>query len=376
MEYIDSEAALNAVVELLAGAPLVAVDTEAAGYHRYHNRICLLQLSTRSYTWVVDALELPTLQPMGRTLADPKTEIVLHDADYDLRLLERDHGLSVTRLFDTKIAAQLLGEPQIGLAGLVEKYLGVHLNKKHQRADWAQRPLSAELLEYAAEDTRHLPALRDRLQLELERLGRLGWAEEEFRIRESIRWQPPAEGDDPFFRIKQTRDLSPRQLAALRELYAWREDVGRERDLATFRVLSNEALVSLARRMPESNAALSAVGGISPGLIARRSGELLRAIRTARELPPTQLPVRPSPPRRPAPDPDLERLVERLRIARDEAAKRLRLDRGFLMPRQQLEDIARQRPSTRRDLKGVADMRDWQIEAMGEDIVSVLATVS
>jgi ribonuclease D len=279
----------------------------------------------------------------------------------------------VVRLFDTKIAAQFIGEPQIGLAGLVEKYLGVRLDKKHQRADWAHRPLSNELLEYAAEDTRHLPALRDRLLLELQQRGRVAWAEEEFRLRESTRWEPSTDNGEAFFRIKNTRDLTPRQLAALRELHAWREGVAQERDVAPFRVVTNEALVALARRLPESAAALAEAGGISSGLLARRGSELLRVIRRARELPENELPRRPRGPRRPPPDPELERLVERLRVVRDRAAEQLTLDRGFLMPRQQLEDVARGKPTSTRDLEKVPEMRTWQIEAVGVQLIEALA---
>ncbi|MGH7553811.1 MAG: ribonuclease D [Longimicrobiales bacterium] len=373
MEYIQSEAALSAAAESLTGAPLVAVDTEAAGYHRYHDRVCLLQLSTRARTYVVDALSLRDLTPLEQIFEDPRTEIVLHDAEYDLRLLARDHSIQVVRLFDTKIAAQFIGEPQIGLAGLVEKYLGVRLDKKHQRADWAHRPLSNELLEYAAEDTRHLPALRDRLLLELQQRGRVAWAEEEFQLRESTRWERASDNGDAFLRIKNTRDLTPRQLAALRELHAWREGVAQERDVAPFRVVTNEALVALARRMPESPAALAEAGGISSGLLARRGSELLRVIRRARDLPENELPRRPRGPRRPPPDPELERLVERLRVVRDRAAEQLALDRGFLMPRQQLEDVARGEPTSTRDLEKVPEMRAWQIEAVGVQLIEALA---
>jgi len=372
MEYIQSEAALQAIADSLVGAPLVAVDTEAAGYHRYHDRICLLQLSTRSHTYVIDTLALRELKPLAAIVEDPKTETVLHDADYDLRLLERDYGMRARNLFDTKIAAQFLGEPQIGLAGLVEKYLDVRLDKKHQRADWAQRPLSRELLEYAAEDTRHLPGLRDRLLTELTERGRLAWAQEEFRIRESIRWDAAAPEDDGFLRIKHARDLTARQLAALRELHAWREGVAMERDVAPFRVVTNEALVTIARRMPESQTVLSALGGISTGLISRRGGELLRAVRRAREMPDADLPHRPRPPRRPPPDPELERLVEKLRVVRDKAAERLGLDRGFLMPRQQLEDVARHRPVTPEELRSMPEIREWQVEAVGEAVIEVV----
>jgi ribonuclease D len=372
MEFVETEAALNALAESLNGAPLVAADTEAAGYHRYHDRICLLQLSTRTRTYVVDALALAGFGPLERIFADPRTEIVLHDADYDLRLLARDHDLRVTRLFDTKIAAQFLGEPQIGLAGLVEKYLAVRLDKKHQRADWAQRPLSRDLLEYAAEDTRHLPALRDRLMHELELRGRLHWAAEEFRLREATRWEPASGENDAYLRIKNARDLKPRQLAALRELHGWRESVAQERDVAPFRVITNEALVALSRRLPESSAALSEVGGISSALISRRGAEMLRALRRARDIPEADLPRRPRTPRRPPVDPDMERLVERLRVVRDTTAEELGVDRGFLMPRQQIEDVARLKPSTTNELIQVAEIRNWQVEAVGQPLLSAL----
>src|SRR5690606_21171932 len=150
-----------------------AADTEAAGYHRYRDTICLLQVSTRERTWVVDVLELEDLEPLRAPLIEKGTEIVFHDADYDLRLLHRDFGLEVRGLFDTKIAAELLGEPGLGLASLLERHVGLTIPKKYQRADWARRPLPPDMLEYAAEDTRHLPQLRDALREALEKKGRL-----------------------------------------------------------------------------------------------------------------------------------------------------------------------------------------------------------
>ena len=183
MEFIRQDERLEALAVQLSGAGLLAIDTEAAGYHRYHDRICLLQVSTRTDTWVIDTLAVSDIAPLTPLLASDAVEVVLHDADYDLRLLARDYGVRVTHLFDTKLAAQLLGEPQIGLASLLEKHLGVKLDKKHQRADWAQRPLPEDMIAYAAEDTKHLAALRDVLRRALERANRMHWAEEEFELR-------------------------------------------------------------------------------------------------------------------------------------------------------------------------------------------------
>src|SRR5512138_860709 len=137
MHYVTDAAGLARVARDLKNAPLIAVDTEAAGYHRYHDRICLVQLSDRSRNYLIDTLAVHQLEGLGALLEDPAIETVFHDADYDLRLLVRDFGVRVRNLFDTKLAAQLLGEPAFGLGAIVEKYLGITMDKKHQRADWA-----------------------------------------------------------------------------------------------------------------------------------------------------------------------------------------------------------------------------------------------
>jgi ribonuclease D len=365
MEYIDTPTALAAAAERLRDADLLAVDTEAAGYHRFRDRICLVQVSSRADTFVLDTLALNDLQQLSAVLHRNGTETVFHDADYDLRLLNRDFDLQVSRLFDTKIAAQFLGEPAIGLGALAEKYLGVNLEKKHQRADWAQRPLPAELIAYAAEDTRHLPALRDRLHAALVESGRLHWAEEEFALMRETRWRIEAEPVEAFLKIKGARDLTPRQLAVLRELHRWREDAAQTRDVAPFRVLSNEPMLEIARLMPATADQLDQIKGISASLRERRVPELLAAVARAAQLPTDALPGFPRGPRRPPPDPTFEQRMDRLRRGRDEIADALKLDRGFLMPRTQLEAIARLQPKSVLALREVADIRNWQIEALG-----------
>ena len=373
MHYVTDAAGLSRAAGELRGSPLIAVDTEAAGYHRYHDRICLVQVSDRSRDYLIDTLALHALDGVAPLLEDPAVETVFHDADYDLRLLARDFGLRVRNLFDTKLAAQLLGEPAFGLGALVEKYLGVQLDKKHQRADWAQRPLPPALLAYAVEDTRHLPALRDRLLAELERLGRRHWAEEEFRLRENAPREPAAADGEGFLRLKNTRDLTPRQLAVLRELHEWREGMARRRDVAPFRIAGNDVIVAIARALPHDRATLAATPGV-PATIAERYGpDFLAAIATGQALPNDQLPTRRRGPARPLPDPEFERLVERLKHARDRTADELALDRGFLMPRQQLEDVARSGARTPEELQAVPDLRKWQVEALGSSLLHVLA---
>ena len=304
--------------------------------------------------------------------AQNETEIVFHDADYDLRLLSRDFGLNITSLFDTKIAAQFIGDTAFGLGALVEKYLGITLEKKHQRADWAQRPLPDDMLHYAAEDTRHLPALRDRLREELVQRGRLAWAEEEFRLAQDTRWLA-TDDSELYLRTKGARDLKPRELAILRELHGWRERAAETRDVATFRVLSNEVLLELSRRAPQQLTDLADIPGLSPGMIERRGEELLSAVRRGVAVEEGSLPRFPRHPRRPAPDADFDLRVEKLKAARDRVAEALELDRGFLMPRMQLEEVARQQPRNAEQLAQVGDLRKWQVEALGEAILGALA---
>lgn len=370
-ETIEDTAALGALVERLRGEPLLGVDTEAAGYHRYFDRMSLVQISSRGENFLVDPLAVDDLSPLGELLGDPAIEKIFHDADYDVRILDRDASLSVRGLFDTQIAAAFLGERQLGLGNIVEKYLGLKLPKEHQRADWAERPLTAGMMEYAATDTAHLPELRDRLRAELETLGRLSWAEEEFAIREQTRWSAPEEGREAFMRIKGARDLAPRGLAILRELHAWREEVAKERDQATFRILSNQALLELSAAPRTDVGELPQVTGISPGLAQRRGRDIVAAVRRGQAVPEAELPRWPRGQRFER-DLELEARVEALRDARSRAADRLALDPGFLMPRAALEEIGKARPETPEALAEIAGIRRWQVEAAGQELLKAL----
>jgi ribonuclease D len=371
--YVDSAAALDEVIAAARAEPLAAVDTEAASFHRYIDRVYLVQLSTRHATAIIDPLAVADLAPLGALLADPRVEKVFHDADYDLRILDRDYHVRARHMFDTRIAAQLLGEPAIGLAALLEKYAGIRLAKTHQRADWSQRPLSAAMLDYAADDTRHLPALRDALRARLESAGRLAWAEEEFLWLEHLRWTGPggANGGEAYLRIKGAKALHPRQLAALRELVTWRDGVAAERDTALFRIIGNEALLAVSQALPRSADALREIRGL-PASLARRYGPaLVTAVGQALLLPEHELPQRERGPRM-ARDPELETRVERLKTARNAVAQQLAIDPGVLCGKATLETIARARPHDRAALAEAGDLRRWQVDVLGDALLQAL----
>ncbi len=368
IRLIQSQADLERLFERLKDEPLIAVDTEAASFHRYRDRVYLLQLSSRRETAVVDPLAVTSLEPLGAVLADKGIEIVFHDADYDLRLLNREYGFRAHTLFDTRIAAQLLNEPGVGLAALLEKYFGVRLDKRYQRADWSVRPLSPEMLEYAAADTRHLPELRDLLRNQLLEQGRLEWAEEEFQSLSRVGW-PTSPPDEPgYLRMKGAKALPPRSLAVLRELFQWREDLAGRQDKAAFRVLNNEPMLSMAKDPPQDLLALKAVRGIGGDQLERRGKEMLAAVQRGLAVPDADLPRIERTPRR-QPDAAYEGRVERLKTARNLLAVRYNLAPGVLCPNGTLEAIARLNPHTLEEMSAIPELRRWQLREFGPELL-------
>jgi ribonuclease D len=350
------------------GSPLLAVDTEAASFHRYHDRIYLIQLSSRSLTAIVDPLGIEDLGALGELLADPAVEIVFHDADYDLRLFDRQYGFRARNVFDTRIAAQLLNEPGIGLAALLEKYLQLRLDKRFQRADWSARPLSTEMLAYAAKDTDHLPELRDILRARLAQAGRLAWAEEEFSLLESLSWAPAEDGEPGYLRLKGAKALRGRSLAVLRELFEWREGIAKRTDKAAFRIMNNEPMLEMAKTPPTDAEQLRQVKGLGHDLLERRGKDLLKVLDRAMALPESKWPKLERPPRR-VPDPAYEARLDRLKAARNRLATQLDLQPGVLCPNGTLEAIARREPQSRAELRELPEIRRWQADEIGEALI-------
>lgn len=363
------------LAEFIAAArrhPRVAVDTEAASFHKYRDRIYLVQVSAGDRTALIDPLALADLGPLGILLADAHVEKIFHDADYDLRVLDRDYGFRAARLFDTRIAAQLAGEPAIGLAALLEKYAGVKLAKEHQKADWSQRPLPPAMLAYAAADTRHLPALRDALADHLRPLGRLPWAEEEFGRLEGLRWTGSPEGDtEAYLRVKGAKALPARSLAAFRELHRWREAVAEHDDKAPFRVIGNDSLLAASRALPKTEADLPRIKELPASLARRHGPALLEAIARAQALPERDLPRLERSARLPK-DSDFDARVERLKAARNTVAAALGLDPGIVGGRTALEAVARARPTDRAGLAQVGELRRWQADVLSDALLKAL----
>jgi ribonuclease D len=370
---LDRPEEVEAFLASLSSEPELAVDLEADSLHSYREKVCLVQVTSRTETALVDPLRCrDALAPFGAVLASPRIRKVFHGGDYDLRLLSKDFSFRCRNVFDTMIAAQFTGREQFGLAALLQEHFGVSLDKKFQRADWGARPIPPALLEYAALDTAHLLELRARLADELARLGRLGWAEEEFRLLEEV--EPAAPRRAWCLDVKGASRLSPRQLAVLQALLEVRERVAEAKDRPPFKVLPPQLLLDWAETPPQSRRAVISAEGASKGALARMADDILEAVRRAQALPFEECPQ----PKAAAYVPltgSQERRLKRLKRARTRAAEALRLSPGLLVNSATLERLCRMEPEeAARRLD--AELKKWQREAVGEKLRLAVAGTS
>lgn len=353
----------------LARQSVIAVDLEADSMHNYREKVCLLQVSTPEDTVLIDPLGAADLAPLAGVLADPGVRKIFHAADYDIRCLHRDFGLEIRGLFDTMIASQFIGEEKVGLADVLNKYFSVSLDKAFQRADWSQRPLPADMIRYAAEDTRHLHRLAAVLEERLQQLGRHSWAAEEFALLEKVRH---AESEGPLYlRFKGAGRLDPRQLAALEGLLQFRDSEAQRRDCPLFKIVGNRALHDLARNLPRGHQGLVGIEGVSPRLADRYGSRWLKIIETALALPEGELPVYPRQ-ERPERDPHAEARFAILKRWRKEKAAELGMDTGVLINNAVLEEISRLNPDAAQELEQVGAMKGWQRREFAAEIVQTL----
>lgn len=336
--------------------------------HSYFHKLCLVQLAAGESHALVDPLALGRegMAPLAALLAEERVTKVMHGADYDLRILDRDLGARVGPLRDTQIAAQLLGERQTSLAALVEKELGIALDKRFQTADWGQRPLPPELLAYASGDTAFLAALADRLAARLEELGRLEWWEEECGVLQAIRWVPPEPDPRAFEKLKGARALRGAARDRLAALHAWREATAAALDVPPFKVLGREPLLSMAADPPADADALAKVPGIGRS-VARRYGTELLALLAS---PPAALEREPRV--KFVPDRARDERIKELRARRDEVAASLGLDPGVLAPKWVLEAVADRRPSDPAGVRSCLERR-WRADTLAQPLLAAVA---
>lgn len=368
VEVVTTGARLAAVVESAIRQPRVAVDLESNGFFRYPERVCLVQLATQDAVHVIDPLSIDDPAPLGRLLADPSVGKIFHSADYDIRSLDRDWGFRIRGLFDTGIAAAFVGSEKLGLAAVLKEYIDVEVSKEKrlQRADWSRRPLTDEMLRYAAQDVIHLARLKAILDGKLARLGRTAWVREEIDRLARVRFTPP---DDEwgFLSVKGSHKLDGRGLAVLRSLHSFRENEALKLDRPPFKVLSDSVVAALAADPQADLAKVKGIGryGRGPGASAVR-----RAIREGLRAQPVRRPRTPRNGAERLSPKERARARERLRLLkgwRAEQAKQLGLDPPLIWSAASLGRLAGRPDSLPAELE-CEEVRRWQRREFGESL--------
>lgn len=359
--FVDTQSALDAHIERWRAAPFLALDTEFIREQTYYPQLCLIQVGDGASNVCVDPLAGLDLKPLLDLLLKPEAVSVFHAASQDLEIFVRLSGHAPEPLFDTQIAGSLLGYgEQLGYAGLVEKMVGVKLDKSLSRTNWARRPLNPNEIAYAADDVRHLADIYPRLRRELADRGRLAWLQEDcaamadparYGISPQTEWQ----------RLKGLVRMGPRAQQIAARLAAWREVIAEERDRPRRWILADEALYAMAERQPRTLAQLNDLAALPPKSLERHGEALLALIEEAMQSDASALIVdaRPSD----AEKARLKRVLERARAIANELA----IPASLLAPRADVEALA-----SAGDKADVALLRGWRREVAGAELLKLV----
>jgi ribonuclease D len=335
---ITAKEHLEEVCVDLAKCDRLAFDTESNGFYAYKEKVCLIQISSPTEDFIVDPIAFKDISCLGPLFADPKIEILFHAGEYDVLCLKRDYGFTFTNLYDTMIAARILGTKELGLAAAIERHFGIVISKKLQRADWGKRPLTHEMIRYAQGDTHFLMRLADIQKKLLDEKGRMADAKEAFA---------------------DLAELEPNVKTS-------------SRDRAPFRVMPEDLMVKIAQAMPETREALAAVRGMTPYILERFGSGLLAAVEKGKASPPVTRP--PSAPAERKRLSDLEwRTFEALRAWRKSRSEKDAVEPVVIMTTESLRTLA---IHACRDHGGdpLGPLSDLKRSRYGEDILKVVAT--
>lgn len=364
--YVDTLAGLEALLERLRAAPRFALDTESNSMHAHRERICLVQVSLPDLDAIIDPLAVD-IRALGPVLADPAIEKVMHGADYDILCFKRELGFAFAGLYDTMIAARVLGWPAHGLAAILLERFDVRLDKRMQRFDWGQRPLPTAALEYARWDTHLLLALRDAQVAELAELDRA--AELAHACLRQTRVEPrPSRADAlGMWRIKGARQLPPAGRAVLWALHELREAVAAELDRPVFRVATDEVLMTLARHPPGDEVELAAVRGLHPALRGAGRARLYEAIEAGLAAePPRPPPVDRGPSR------EVMARFDALRAWRKATGVERGVEPDLVLGKEALMTVAVADPRTLDELRSCGALDEWELPRYGAALLRAL----
>ncbi len=366
---IRDQAKIAFVRERLMDASVIGLDTESDSMHCYFEKVCYVQIRAGTDVFLIDTIAVRDLSLLQSIFADPNRTLILHGADYDVVCMERDFDVRFGGLFDTMIAAQYLGKPRLGLAALCEEYFGVELDKSLTRHNWGRRPLEDKYIRYLVEDVTHLSDLHRILTAELQAVDRLDEAQSEFGRVSGLHWTRRDFDPEGFRKIKEGRSLPTAARCILKAIFAVRDDVSRELDLPPFKVLSNQTMVALAKRAPQSVSAVNDMWRGPRRLTSKHREAIVRAVELAQSGGVILGTPKGRTPRRPA---VIARLEQELKVWRNAAAEDRDCPTMVVLPNHALLHIAEAQPHDAAELSTVPFLGRRRQERYGQDILEIV----
>ena len=371
---IETKSALAALTPGLQKQKRIGVDLEADSLYHFKEKVCLIQIAAEDSNIVIDPLKIKDLSALKPVFKNAEVQKIFHGADYDIRSLYRDFKITVNNLFDTQVACRFLGMRETSLEAVLKSRFDVHLNKKYQRKDWSQRPLPREMVAYAAEDAQYLIPLAAELSAKLMKKGRLAWVKEECEYLSKVR--PVSNDSQPLFvGFKGAGKLDSRSLAILEALLQFRKKIAQKKDRPLFKVIQNKSLLTIAAEKPHSIKKLEKTQALSANQIKMYGQNLIKTVNAALETPSEKLPTYPRK-KAPAVKPDVGKRVKALRDWRGHQANRLDVDPALLFTNALISTIAVKTPANFKSLSNIKEMKSWQKNEFGKDILKILSRVN
>jgi ribonuclease D len=366
-QLVLNEASLKNLAQKLNRQTIVAVDTESNSLHAYREQVCLIQFSIPEADYLIDTMAFSNLAELGNFFNNNSIEKVFHAAEYDLICLKRDFHFEFQNIFDTMIAARILGRGEVGLSSILASEFNIHQDKRFQRADWGKRPLSDEQLSYAQLDTHFLIPIRDKLYKQLEEKNLLSLAQEDFKRGCQVNGRNNHEGkNQDCWRISGSHDLSPQQAAVLNELCHYRDKVARTANRPLFKIMGDETLLKIALKCPKKVDELSSIPGMTKNQINRHGESIIRLVKVGVKAKPLY------PTRQARPDVQYLNRLEKLRTWRKKTGAKIGVQSDIVLPRNIMHLLAQYNPHSAEDLATLLNDVPWRLEHYGEQILEVL----
>ena len=372
--WIATPSAIELLLERIGYETLIAVDTESDSLFSYFEKVCLLQVSTREIDYIIDPLASSNadgVASLATVFADEQIEKIFHAAQYDISCLKRDYHFEFRNIFDTMIAARILGWKNVGLGSVLQERFGIVLNKKMQRTNWGHRPLIAEQIDYAGKDTHHLIDLRNLQINELRKLGRLEEAYEEFDRLTRVQSTPKYFNPNAYWNITGAKDMDPIGLGILRELFWFRNKQASKENRPVFKVIPDHVLLSFAIMYPRTLQDLLSIHGVSNHTVQLYGYAILDAIDRGHASPQTVAPYLPSSGQLPL-DNDARVRFARLKNWRKQRAIARGVDPDVIVSNDVLFAAARESPQTIDSLVAVSNLGQWKSKEYGEEILKAM----